>query len=65
LLGLKCQPAVTNSTVVEKLMAAGLLTVAAGDNIVRLVPPLIVEQSHVEEAVGIIDAVSGALAKAA
>jgi acetylornithine/N-succinyldiaminopimelate aminotransferase len=65
LLGLKCQPAVTNSTVVEKLMAAGLLTVAAGDNIVRLVPPLIIEQSHVEEAVGIIDAVSGALAKAA
>ncbi|GGO93472.1 aspartate aminotransferase family protein [Stakelama pacifica] len=29
----------------------GLLTVAAGDNTVRLLPPLIIEQSHIDEAV--------------
>jgi acetylornithine/N-succinyldiaminopimelate aminotransferase len=65
LLGLRCQPGVVNTAVVDQLAAAGLLTVAAGDNVVRLVPPLIIEESHVVDAIGIIDAVSGRLAKAA
>lgn len=29
----------------------GLLTVAAGDNVMRLLPPLIIEQSHIDEFV--------------
>jgi acetylornithine/N-succinyldiaminopimelate aminotransferase len=34
----------------------GLLTVAAGDNVVRLLPPLIIEESHISEAIEKISA---------
>ena len=44
----------------DRLRQAGLLTVAAGENVVRLLPPLIIEQSHVEEAVGIVESVAKA-----
>jgi acetylornithine/N-succinyldiaminopimelate aminotransferase len=40
LLGLKC--AVPNGQVQNAALAAGLLTVAAGDNVLRLAPPLII-----------------------
>ena len=53
LLGVQCRP--PNGTVVEALAAQGLLTVGAGDNVVRLVPPLIVEPSHIAEALDIFD----------
>jgi acetylornithine/N-succinyldiaminopimelate aminotransferase len=56
LTGLKC--VVVNIELVDKLRHAGLLTVGAGDNVVRLLPPLIIEDSHVEEAIGIIDSVA-------
>ena len=29
----------------------GLLTVAAGDNVIRILPPLIIEESHISEAI--------------
>ena len=35
----------------------GLLTVAAGDNVVRLLPPLIIEETHIDEAVSILERV--------
>ena len=35
----------------------GLLTVAAGDNVVRLLPPLIIEETHIDEAVAILERV--------
>ena len=57
MVGLKCVP--TNMDVVAKLTEGGLLTVAAGENVVRLVPPLIIEDSHVDEAIAIIDKVVG------
>jgi len=47
--------------VVAKLTEGGLLTVAAGENVVRLVPPLIIEDSHVDEAIAIIDKAAGEL----
>ncbi|MSO85655.1 MAG: aspartate aminotransferase family protein [Rhodospirillales bacterium] len=50
-----------NSSVAQALQDAGLLTVLAGDNVVRLVPPLIVEESHVREAMAIMDRVFAAL----
>jgi acetylornithine/N-succinyldiaminopimelate aminotransferase len=56
LTGLKC--IVVNTELVDRLRHAGLLTVGAGENVVRLLPPLIIEDSHVEEAVGIIDSVA-------
>ncbi len=54
-----------NTLVVQALQDAGLLTVPAGDNVVRLVPPLIVEESHVREAIAILDRVFAALAEKA
>jgi acetylornithine/N-succinyldiaminopimelate aminotransferase len=49
LLGLRCEP--PNTEITAELLARGLLTVPAGDNVVRLLPPLIIEQQHVDEAV--------------
>jgi acetylornithine/N-succinyldiaminopimelate aminotransferase len=56
LIGLRC--VASNGEIVDRLRQAGLLTVAAGDNVVRLLPPLIVEESHIAEACGMIDQVA-------
>jgi acetylornithine/N-succinyldiaminopimelate aminotransferase len=53
MLGLKC--GVPNTEMVAGLRERGLLSVGAGDNVVRLLPPLIIEENHVAEAVDIID----------
>ena len=55
MLGIQCE--VPNTEMVAKLMDAGLLTVGAGDNVVRLLPPLIVDEAQIDEAVRIIDGV--------
>ena len=53
LLGLR---AVTPSAeLVDELRAEKLLTAAAGENVVRLLPPLIVGQAEITEAVAMID----------
>jgi acetylornithine/N-succinyldiaminopimelate aminotransferase len=44
----------------NKLRDAGLLTVPADDNVVRFLPPLIIENSHVDEAIDILDKVASA-----
>ncbi len=48
MLGVKCR--VPNGDVVAAARAEGLLLVAAGDNVVRLLPPLIVEDADVDAA---------------
>ncbi|MEX0694890.1 MAG: aspartate aminotransferase family protein [Rhodospirillales bacterium] len=53
MLGLKCK--ITNSDLVTKLMQNGLLSVPAGDNVVRFVPPLTITSENVSEALEIID----------
>jgi len=40
--------------IVEKCRAAHLLTTIAEGNVIRIVPPLIIESPHVEEALGIM-----------
>ncbi len=57
LTGLRC--VVPNMEMVEKLRYSGLITVAAGDNVVRLLPPLIIDERHVTEATEILDKVAG------
>jgi acetylornithine/N-succinyldiaminopimelate aminotransferase len=59
MVGLKCVP--ENTAVVGALTEGGLLTIAAGGNVVRLVPPLIIDESHVDEAMAILEKVSGEL----
>ena len=56
LVGFRC--VVSNAEVMERLRDAGLLTVAAGENVVRLLPPLIIDESHVAEAGDIIERVA-------
>ena len=40
----------------------GLLTVAAGDNVVRLVPPLVIDESHIDEFMEKLSAASASFA---
>lgn len=54
LLGLKC--VVPNATLAAKAFEHRLLTVLAGDNVMRFLPPLIIDESHVSEAIGILEA---------
>ena len=52
-LGLRC--AVPNGQLVDALRDEHMLSVAAGDNVVRLVPPLIVSEAEVGDAMGMLD----------
>jgi acetylornithine/N-succinyldiaminopimelate aminotransferase len=58
--GLRCVEAVPCGDMVAKLREAGLLSVAAGENVVRLAPPLIIDATHIDEAAAIIDRVAAA-----
>jgi acetylornithine/N-succinyldiaminopimelate aminotransferase len=53
MLGLEC--AAPNADVLARLRANGLLAVTAGENVIRILPPLIIDDSHVEEAGGILE----------
>ena len=59
MIGLKCK--VPNGDVVAKLMDNGLLAVGAGDNVVRLLPPLIITEAEVDAAIGMIDRAAASL----
>ena len=52
LLGMKCK--VDNRQLMAALRAHGILTGPAGHNVIRVLPPLIVEPAHIAEAVAII-----------
>jgi acetylornithine/N-succinyldiaminopimelate aminotransferase len=55
LLGIVC--ALPNTDVGARAMARGLLLVPAGENVVRLLPPLIIGQAEIDEAVRILEEV--------
>jgi acetylornithine/N-succinyldiaminopimelate aminotransferase len=57
--GMKC--AMPNADLAAKAFEHGLLTVLAGDNVMRFLPPLIIEPAHIEEAVGILETCCGEL----
>lgn len=61
LVGLRCN--VPNGDVVAAFRNEKLLTVAAGDNVVRLLPPLIVGEDEIAEAIGMIDRACSALSR--
>ena len=60
MLGLKCAP--PNIEVWTKLREHGLLTVPAGDNVVRMLPPLILDEQQIGEAIDALEQVAGELA---
>ena len=48
MIGMKCGP--TNIDLVDALRRHKVLTVPAGDNVVRFLPPLNIERNHINEA---------------
>ncbi|NVO14530.1 MAG: aspartate aminotransferase family protein [Rhodoplanes sp.] len=63
LLGLAC--VVPNDRMITALRDEKLLAVGAGDNVVRIVPPLIIDEGEIAEAVDRIDRAASRLEKAA
>jgi len=59
MLGLKCR--VTNTDLVAALREEKMLAVGAGDNVVRLLPPLNIEEAHLDEAMEKLMAACGKL----
>lgn len=64
MLGLRLSDQHVNADVVNSLIEQGLLTIPAGDNVVRLLPPLIIGRAEIEEAVGTLEGMFEALSKA-
>ena len=42
------------SEIIQKLLKAGLITFAAGSNVIRFIPPLIVSKKEVDDMVNIL-----------
>jgi acetylornithine/N-succinyldiaminopimelate aminotransferase len=59
MLGLKCK--VPNQALLQALAAERMLTVQAGDNVVRLLPPLIVGEAEIDDACAKIETACVAL----
>lgn len=53
MLGLKIAEKFLNTDIVNQLKDHGLLVVAAGENVLRIVPPLIVTKKEIDEAIAI------------
>jgi acetylornithine/N-succinyldiaminopimelate aminotransferase len=55
LLGIKLREGFLNTDLQSAAVAEGLLTVAAGQNVLRLAPPLIITQAEADEAVDLLE----------
>ncbi|WBV42634.1 aspartate aminotransferase family protein [Pseudoroseomonas cervicalis] len=55
LLGLQLVPEVTNTELQAAAVAEGLLTVAAGQNVLRVAPSLIITEAEVDQAIEMLD----------
>ncbi|MDN3565513.1 aspartate aminotransferase family protein [Paeniroseomonas aquatica] len=55
LLGLKLRPEVANGDMQAAAVNEGLLTVAAGMNVLRVAPPLVITEAEADEAVRLLD----------
>jgi acetylornithine/N-succinyldiaminopimelate aminotransferase len=62
LLGVRC--VVPNGQLVDALRDEHMLAVGAGDNVVRLIPPLIITEAEVGEAMGMLERACARLASA-
>jgi len=59
MLGIKCR--VTNTDLVAALRKEHMLAIGAGDNVVRLLPPLNIEEAHLDEAMAALERACHAL----
>ncbi len=58
LLGIRCQQGLTAGDFVAALRANGLLALTAGENVLRLLPPLVIGDAEIEEGLGILNKVA-------
>ena len=56
MIGLRLRPEMDAAAVLGDLGRRGLLTAPAAENVIRLMPPLIVEESHIDDAMVMIEA---------
>ncbi len=61
LRGLQCQPPA--GEMLTALREAGLLVVPAAENVLRIIPPLVVSEAEIDEALSILDRVAAATAE--
>jgi acetylornithine/N-succinyldiaminopimelate aminotransferase len=64
LLGLRCAEGVANLETVDRLRANGMLSVGAAENVIRLLPPLIIGPAEIAEASAILEKTAGEVAAA-
>nr|WP_249731830.1 aspartate aminotransferase family protein [Roseococcus sp. SDR] len=64
LLGLRLVPEVSNGAMQAQCVEEGLLTVAAGMNVLRVAPPLIITEAEADEALAMLDRACTALTPA-
>jgi acetylornithine/N-succinyldiaminopimelate aminotransferase len=62
MLGLRCADDVVNGTVVAALQRHGMLTVGASENVIRLLPPLIIGDAEIDLAVETLNEVAAEIA---
>ena len=55
MIGIKISSNYVNMEIVTSLKDNGLLTVPAAENVIRILPPLIINQGHIDESIKIID----------
>ncbi len=55
MLGVKLREGLNNRDVIRHLLSEGLMLAPAGDNVLRFLPPLILEEAHIAEAMEILD----------
>jgi acetylornithine/N-succinyldiaminopimelate aminotransferase len=55
MIGIKLQEQFISLELVNQLKDDGLLLVAAGENVMRILPPLIIEEEHIMEAISILE----------
>ena len=61
LIGINCEPEIINTDIVRLAENNGLLLVPAGNNVIRVIPPLIVSHKEIDEALSIFDHVCDSL----
>jgi acetylornithine/N-succinyldiaminopimelate aminotransferase len=51
MIGIKINDKIEHNELVKKMIDNGLLTIPAGNNVIRIIPALIIEENHIYEAV--------------
>jgi len=65
MLGLVCAPGVANTDVVAALLRHGMITVAAAENVIRILPALIIGDAEIAEAAETLSQVAASMQAAA